>query len=40
LGLQLWNKHPKRRVKANPREDRQEAISMNLGHSIKTTLDD
>ena len=29
LGLQLRNKHPKRRVKAKLREDRQEAIGPN-----------
>jgi len=29
LGLQLWNKHPKRRVKAKLREDRQEAAGPN-----------
>jgi putative transposase len=29
LGLQLRNKHPKRRVKANLREDRQEAVRPN-----------
>ena len=31
LGLQLRNKHPKRRVKAKLREDRQEAIGAQLG---------
>jgi len=29
LGLQLRNKHPKRRVKAKLREDRQEAVGPN-----------
>jgi putative transposase len=29
LSLQLWNKHPKRRVKAKLREDRQEATGPN-----------
>jgi putative transposase len=29
LGLQLRNKHPKRRVKAKLREDRQEAVEPN-----------
>jgi len=29
LGLQLRNKTPKRRVKAKPRDDRQEAVCPN-----------
>ncbi len=29
LGLQLRNKHPKRRVKAKLRDDRQEAVGPN-----------
>lgn len=31
LGLQLRNRHPKRRVKAKLREDRQEAVGPNDG---------
>lgn len=34
LGLQLRNKHPKRRVKAKLREDRQEAVEPNDGWAM------